>query len=37
MRPIRVEWGKFKFELPGEIFLFLLLRLASLILHYVNV
>jgi|GEM_PF-4780053 len=36
MRSIRIEWGKFKFELPGEIVLFLLFKAASL-LHQLNV
>ena len=26
MRPMRVSWGKFRLELPGEIFIFLLLK-----------
>jgi hypothetical protein len=36
MRLIRIEWGKFKLELPGEIFIFLLLK-AFLVLHFLNV
>ena len=32
MRLIRVKWGKFKLELPGEIFLLLALR-AFLLQH----
>jgi hypothetical protein len=27
MRPIRVEWGKFKLELPVEFFFFLMFKL----------
>ena len=38
MRRICVKWGKFKLELPGEIFLFLLFKAASLLRHFnVNV
>ncbi len=36
MRLVTVEWGKFKIELPAEIFLFLLFKAASLLLLYVN-
>ena len=32
MGPVRVTWGKFKLELPGEIFFFLLYK-AFLMLH----
>jgi hypothetical protein len=35
MRLIRIEWGKFKLELPAEVFLFLLLK-AFLVLHSLN-
>jgi hypothetical protein len=37
MRLVRVRWGKFKLELPGEIFIFLLLKTISLLCHYMNV
>ena len=33
MRLIRIEWGKFKLELPGNVFVSLLLKLASLLFH----
>ncbi len=36
MRAIRLKWGKLLIELPGEIFLFLLLR-AFLMLHLLNI
>jgi hypothetical protein len=36
MRLVRVKWGKLSFELPGEIFLFLLVK-AFLMLHNLNV
>ena len=36
MRLVTVQWGKLKLELPGEIFVFLLLKLF-LMLHNVNV
>ena len=36
MRLIRVEWGKFKLELPADIFVLLLLR-AFLMFHNMNV
>ncbi len=36
MRSIRIEWGKFKLELPGNIFVSLLLKLASLLFHYME-
>jgi len=36
MRPVRVEWGKLYLELPGEIFIALLLK-AFLMLHNLNV
>ncbi len=36
MRLIRVEWGKFKLELPADILVFLLLR-AFLMFHNMNV
>ena len=37
MRLVRVHWGKFKLELPGEIF-FLLIKLAAiLIVHNLNI
>jgi hypothetical protein len=37
MGQVIVIWGKFKLELPGEIFFFLLLKVTSSLLHYVNV
>jgi hypothetical protein len=37
MRLVRVRWGKFRLELPGEIVFFLLIKFASLLLHYINV
>ncbi len=36
MRLIRVKWGKLLIELPGEIFIFLLLK-AFLMLHSLNI
>jgi hypothetical protein len=36
MRLITVQWGKFKLELPAEIFLFLLFK-AFLMLHKTNI
>ena len=36
MRPVRVKWGKFELELPGEILIFLLYK-AFLIIHNMNV
>lgn len=36
MRLVRVRWGKFRLELPGEV-LFLLVKLAAfLIVHKLN-
>ena len=35
MGRITVKWGKFKLELPGEIFFFLLYK-AFLMLHNLN-
>lgn len=37
MRSLRIEWGKFKLELPGEILLFLLFKALSLLVHFANV
>jgi hypothetical protein len=36
MRLVKVEWGKFKLELPGEIFICLLLKTFLLLLHNMN-
>ena len=36
MRLIRVKWGKFKLELPGEIFIFLAIK-AFLVVHKLDV
>ena len=36
MGQIHVTWGKFRLDVPGEIFLFLLFRAASFFIHYVN-
>jgi len=36
MRLVTVKWGKFKLELPGEIFLLLAIR-AFLIVHNTDV
>ena len=36
MRPVRVEWGNFKLELPGELFFFLLFKVISLLVHNMN-
>ena len=35
MRLIKVEWGKFKLELPGEVFILLTLK-AFLLIHNLN-
>jgi hypothetical protein len=37
MRLIKVEWGRFKLEVPGEVSLFLAFKTASLLFHNVNV
>jgi len=37
MRPVKVEWGRFKIEVPGEVFLCLVFKTASLLFHNVNV
>jgi hypothetical protein len=37
MRSLRIEWGKFKLELPGEVLVFLLLKTLSLLLFTMNV
>jgi hypothetical protein len=37
MRLIKVEWGRFKLEVPGEVFLLLAFKAASLLFHNVNV
>jgi hypothetical protein len=37
MRPIVVTWGKFKLELPAELVLLLVLKLAFLSLYNINV
>ncbi len=36
MRLIRVRWGKFRLELPAEIFIFLLVK-AFLMLHSMHI
>lgn len=36
MRLVRVKWGKFEFELPGELFLLLALK-TFLMIHNLNV
>ena len=36
MRPIRFKWGKCRFEIPGELFILLALKAASLLFHNVN-
>jgi hypothetical protein len=36
MRQVIVIWGKFRLELPAELFLLLLFKLASSLLHNVN-
>jgi hypothetical protein len=36
MRLIRIEWGKLKLELPGNVFVSLLLKLDSLLFHNLN-
>ncbi len=34
MRRIIVKWGKLRIELPEEMFIFLLIKLASSLLHH---
>ena len=33
MRPVKVKWKQFSLEVPGEVFLVILVRLAVLLLH----
>ena len=36
MGQIRVRWGKFRIDLPVEVFLFLLIKATSSLVHHVN-
>jgi hypothetical protein len=37
MQSLRIEYGRFKLELPGEILFFLLFKAASLLFSYMKV
>ncbi len=37
MRPVRVKWGRLDFEMPGEVALFLLLKLFLVVFYLLHI
>ena len=36
MQMIRLRWGKFRFDVPGEVFILLAIRAVTLLLNHVS-